>query len=191
MIEASSGLPTSTGTSVASTSQDTLKTEAALGAHVECHHTDSVPVFSAPRGQQRASDQQSADATELFQVKCGDVINLLEAPNGQSWLKIRTLDGRVGYISRAIVSISPKPESQKQTTDKKGAESVKAADELDDCRVRAQNEFDTKTNLVHTLALSPIQRVYASNKLKQNYDAELRFCRSQYEARQRVIETEK
>jgi hypothetical protein len=190
MIEASSGSPNTTGTSVTSNSQDTPKAEAALAAHVDCHHTDPVPVYSAPLGQQ-ISGQPITVVAEVFQVKCGDAIGLLDAPNGQRWLKIRASDGQVGYISVIIVSIDPISDSQKQRADKERAESLKAADEMDGCKVRAQNEFDTKTNLVNTLALTPIQRVAASSKLKQNYDGEVRWCRSEYEVRQRAIETEK
>lgn len=62
------------------------------------------------------------------------------------------------------------------------------ADDLEDCRTRAENEYNTKINLVGTLALTPIQRVYASTKLKQNPDAQLKNCRMQYEAREKAIE---
>ena len=83
-------------------------------------------------------------------------------------------------------SLSQKTE--KQTADKKREEIQKAADDLEDCRTRAQNEYDTKMNLVGTLTLTPIQRVYASTRLKQNLDAEVKNCRTQYESRLKALE---
>ena len=89
----------------------------------------------------------------------------------------------------------PKPqtvpsEPDKQIANKKRAEMQRASDDLDDCRTQAQNEYNTKMNAVNTLTLTPIQRVYASTRLKQNYDYEVRACRSRYEARVQAIEAE-
>jgi hypothetical protein len=95
----------------------------------------------------------------------------------------------VGYISSAVVSIQPSAEKiQKAAAEKKREEMQRAADDLEDCRVRAQNEYETKMNLVGTLTLTLIQRVYASSRLKQNVDAELKSCRAQYESRLRALE---
>jgi hypothetical protein len=44
--------------------------------------------------------------------------------------------------------------------------------------------------LVGTLTMPPVQRVYASTRLKQNLDAELKSCRAQYESRLKSIEGE-
>jgi hypothetical protein len=63
----------------------------------------------------------------------------------------------------------------------RGQSTQKANDNFEDCRVRAQNEYDTKINVISTMALAPITRVAASTRLKQNLDAELRECRSEYE----------
>jgi len=38
-------------------------------------------------------------------------------------------------------------------------------------------------NIVGTLTLTPVQRVYASTRLKRNLDTENKNCRSQYESR--------
>jgi hypothetical protein len=81
-------------------------------------------------------------------------------------------------------------ETDRQTANKKRDEAQKAADDLEDCKTRAQNEYDTKTATVNTLTITPVQRVYAATRLKQNYDVEVRACRSQYEARMRAIDAE-
>jgi len=64
----------------------------------------------------------------------------------------------------------------------------RAKDDLEDCRTRSQNEYEAKMNAIGTMALAPMTRVVASNKLKQNLDAELRQCRSQYELRLKAID---
>lgn len=75
-----------------------------------------------------------------------------------------------------------KPSVTEKPTDEKKQESIqKAMDDREDCRTRSQNEYEAKMNAIGTMALAPATRVYASNKLKQNLDAELRQCRSQYE----------
>jgi Bacterial SH3 domain len=191
MVEAPTGpvvQSASTGSSSLSRSQETTKAEASGLAHVECfsNQEDSVPVFSAPRIQQ-GSNQKATDSMEVFKVKCGDSITIL-GDNKQSWLKMRTTDGRVGYISSALISVEPSAE--KATADRKRDEAQRAADELEDCKVRAQNEYETKSNVIGTMALSPMMRVYAANRLKQNLDAEMRACRSQYESRAKAIEAE-
>ena len=104
---------------------------------------------------------------------------------------MRTTDGRVGYISLALVAFEPSAEQiRKATADRKRDETQKAADELEDCNVRARNEYETKSNAIGTTALSPMMRVYAQNRLKQNLDAELRACRSQYESLLKAVEAE-
>jgi len=122
------------------------------------------------------------ESVELFKVKCGCKIAIL-GDDKQSWLKMRSADGQTGYISSAVVSIQSSPE-------KKREQMQSAADDFEDCKVRAENEYSTKINVVGTLALTPIQRVYVSNRLKQNLDAELKSCRAQYESRVRAIEAE-
>ena len=154
-------------------------TEASTPAHVDCLAShDPVPVFSVPRSQQ--ANQPPTASVEVFKVKCGDRIFIL-GDNKQSWLRIRTADGQAGYISSAVVSMQPSAEEKREQIQR-------AADDLEDCRTRAENEYNTKINLVGTLALTPIQRVYASTKLKQNLDAQLKNCRMQYEAREKAIE---
>lgn len=156
-------------------------TEASAAARVDClPGNDPVPVFSAPRSQQ--ANQPQTASVEVFKVKCGDRISILD-DNKQSWLRIRTADGQVGYVSSAIVSKEPPAGEKKEQIQR-------ATDDLEDCRTRAENEYNAKINLLGTLALTPIQRVYASTKLKQNLDAELRNCRVQYEARLKAIEAQ-
>jgi hypothetical protein len=186
MVQAPIGMPMQSRTSVGSNLprvQETTNLEVSAPARVDCapSHADPVPVFSAPRTQQ-ALNQSLTDSVEVFKVKCGDRITIL-GDDKQSWLKMRTANGQVGYISSALVFIRPSAE-------KKRDEIQRAADDLEDCRVRAQNEYDTKMNLVGTLTLTPIQRVYASTRLKQNLDAELKSCRTQYESRLKALEAE-
>jgi hypothetical protein len=73
---------------------------------------------------------------------------------------------------------------------KKREDTQKASDDLEDCRVRSQNEFDTKTNAINTMTLAPMVRVAASRRLKENLDGELRDCRSQHELRLKAIDRE-
>jgi hypothetical protein len=73
---------------------------------------------------------------------------------------------------------------------KKREDIQKASDYLEDCRVSSQNEYDTKMNAISTLTLAPMMRVVASNRLKQNLDSEVQWCRSQYESRLRAINEE-
>ena len=151
-------------------------------ARVSCSYTDPVPVYSAPQ----------ASSVQAFHVNCGDKVAIIETVTNQSWLRIRS-DGRVGYISRSVLSIeTPEskaaPESDKQAEKKHALQ--KAADDLEDCRTQAQNEYDTKMNTANALALTPIQRVYAASRLKQNYDVEVKSCRTRYEWRVNSIEAQ-
>jgi hypothetical protein len=171
--------------------QEATNTEVSAPATVDCAATrpDPVPIFSAPRTQQ-ALNQSLTDSVEIFRVKCGDRITILGGDK-QTWLKMITADGQAGYISSAVVSLEPSAEkTQKAAADKKREEMQKAADDLEDCRVRYQNEYDTKMNAISTMALAPMVRVAASGRLKQNLDAELRQCRSQYELRLKAIDGE-
>jgi hypothetical protein len=129
-------------------------------------------------------------------VRCGDRTTIIEPIKQASWVKIRTVDGKIGYISWATLSMqaSDEPEKQnlsaeadKQLANKKQEKVQKAADDLEDCRLRAQNEYDKKINIVGTLTLTPVQRVYASTRLKQNLDTENKNCRSQYESSLRAL----
>lgn len=176
MIKAHSG-------STARQVQQTADAEVSAPARVDCavSSADPVPVFSAPRMQQ-ASNEPPSNSVEVFRVKCGDIITVV-GDGKQGWLKLRTADGQVGYISSAVVSIQPSPEKRRQQIQS-------AADDFDDCKVRAENEYNTKINLLGTLAVTPTQRVYASTRLKQNLDAELRNCRGQYESRVKTIEAQ-
>jgi hypothetical protein len=61
---------------------------------------------------------------------------------------------------------------------------------LEDCRVRSQNQYDTKMQVLGTMALAPMTRVAASGRLKQNLDTALRQCRSQYEFRLKTIDAQ-
>lgn len=148
-------------------------------ARIDCEHTNPVPVFSAPRTQ--TLNNSGGDSVEVFNVKCGDRITLLDPADNQSWLKIRAPDGQVGYISFALVSKERSPESKKRE------DTQKANDELEDCRARSQNEYYTKMDALSNLALAPMVRVAAASRLRQNLDAELRQCRSQYESRIKAI----
>jgi hypothetical protein len=176
MVEASS----------ASSPASASPSEIGIPARVNCSYIDPVPVFSAPRTQ--------SDSVETFKVKCGDRMTILGPINNESWTKVRSSDGQIGYISSAVLSKEPSAEPEKQATDsqrnadKKREEIQRAADDYDDCRTRAQNQYDTKMNVVNTLTLTPVQRVYASSRLKQNFDAEVRNCRTRYESRLKIIE---
>ncbi len=186
VVQAPFGIQAQGRTSVGSNPprvQETTIAELSSPARVDCATSiaEPIPVFSAPRTQQ-ASNQSPIDSVELFKVKCGDRITIL-GDDKQSWLKMRTADGQVGYISSAVVSIQPSPEKKRELMQS-------ASDDFEDCRTRAENEYNTKTNLVGTLALTPIQRVYASTRLKQNLDAELKSCRAQYESRLKALEAE-
>ena len=153
-----------------------------IPARVSCNYADPVPVFSAPRDQ--------SNSVEAFKVKCGDRVSVIEPIKNAGWLEIRTVDGRVGYISWSILSMKASSEPDTQNANNKRDQAQRASDDLEDCRTRAQNEYDTKMATVNTLTLTPVQRVYASNRLKQNFDAEARACRSQYEARMKAIDAE-
>jgi len=85
-------------------------------------------------------------------------------------------------------SSTPSDAAAKQADEKRRQAMQKANDDLEDCRTRAQNEFDTKTNVLGTMAISPMMRVAAANKLKQNLDIEIRACRAQYESRLKSIQ---
>jgi hypothetical protein len=151
----------------------------------------SFSAYTAPPNQYTLS---GSDLAEVFRVKCGDRITLFNPSDKQAWVKIRTTDGRVGYISFVWVSRedpTPTPqEVHRSTESKKREDTQKANDRLEDCRAGAQNEYETKTSAVSNLALSPAVRVAAASKLRQNLDAELRECRSQYEMRLRAIDGE-
>jgi hypothetical protein len=166
--------------------------EPSVPGHIDCNDpTMAFSVYPAPPTQKSTPDSESAGA---FKVKCADRITVLNPNDKQAWVKIRDENGQVGYISFAWVS-KEKPKASTQVAQpspesKKREETQKANDDLEDCRVRSQNEYDTKMSAANSLALSPYVRVAASNKLKQNLDAELRECRTQYEMRLKAIEGE-
>ena len=171
--------------------QELTNTQSSAPARIDCKHTRPVSVYSAPSTQQNYSGR---DSVEAFKVKCGDKITLLNPGDKQSWLKIRTADGQVGYISVVLVSrersAEPTQEGYPGSESKKREDAQKASDDLEDCRVRAQNEYDAKINTINTMALAPMVRVGASRRLKENLDGELRECRSQYELRLKAIDGE-
>ena len=171
--------------------QELTNAEPFAPAHVDCKHTRPVSVYSAPWTQQNNSGR---DSVEAFKVKCGDKITLLNPGDKQSWLKIRTADGQVGYISVVLVSrersAEPTQEGYPGSESKKREDAQKANDDFEDCRVRFQNEYDAKINAINTIALAPMVRVAASRRLKENLDEELRECRSQYELRLKAIDRE-
>lgn len=160
-------------------------------ARIDCQHTRPVSVYSAPWAQQNHS---GPDSVEAFQVKCGDRITLLNPGDHQGWLKIRTADGQVGYVSFVLVSRERSAESTQEgrpgSESKKREDTRKANDDLEDCRVRFQNEYDAKINAINTMALAPMVRVAAFRRLKENLDGNLRECQSQYELRLKVIDGE-
>jgi SH3-like domain-containing protein len=115
--------------------QEATNAKVSVLARVDCvaSHADPVPVFSAPRTQ-HALNQSLTDSVEVFKVKCGDKITIL-GEDKQSWLKMRSADGQVGYISSAVVSLEPFAEKiQRAVGEKKREEIQKAADDLEDCR---------------------------------------------------------
>lgn len=125
MVQAPGLASTRTGDSVASTlaairGNDTA--EVARPARVDCNHADPVPVFSAPRTQQNSS-QVVSNSVAAFTVKCADRITILgPVADLASWLKMRTAEGRVGFISSEMVTLLPSAESEKQTLEKKKRE---------------------------------------------------------------------
>ncbi len=171
--------------------QELTNAELSAPARIDCKHTRPVSAYSAPWTQQNYS---GPDSVEAFKVKCGDRITLLNPDDKQGWRKIRTADGQVGYISFVLVSRERSEESAQErhpsSESKKREDIQKANDDLEDCRVRFQNEYDTKINAINTMALAPMVRVAAVGRLKQNLDAELRQCRSQYELRLKAIDGE-
>jgi hypothetical protein len=158
--------------------QKKLDVEPPAFAWIDCKG-DPVSVYGAPQTQR--------DSPDIFRVRCGDRITLLNPGDKQSWLKISTASGQVGYISSALVSRESSQETQPISGPKKPDDTQRATDDLEDCKIRSQNEYEAKMNAIGTMALAPMTRVVASNKLKQNLDAELRQCRSQYESRLKVI----
>jgi hypothetical protein len=171
--------------------QELTNTQSSAPARIDCKHTRPVSVYSAPWTQQNYS---GPDSVEAFKVKCGDKITLLNPGDKQGWLKIRTADGQVGYISFALVSRERSAESTQEgypgSESKKRENAQKASDDFEDCRVKFQNEYDAKINAINTMALAPMVRVAASRRLKENLDGELRECRSQYELRLKAIDGE-
>jgi hypothetical protein len=165
--------------------------EPSAPGRIDCKHARPVSVYSAPWTQQNHS---GPDSVEAFNVKCGDKITLLNPGDKQGWFKIRTADGQVGYISFVLVSRERSAESTQEgypgSESKKREDARKASDDLEDCRVRSQNEYDAKINAINTMALTPMVRVAASRRLKENLDGELRECRSQYESRLKAIDGE-
>jgi len=158
-------------------------------AMIDCKHTDPVPVFSAPRTQ--TLNNSGSDSAEAFRMKCGDRITLLSPANNQGWLKIRASDAQVGYISFALVKyVESAQQAHANSESKKREDTQKASDNLEDCRARSQNEYSTKMDALNTMALAPMVRVAAASRLRQNLDAEMRQCRSQYELRLKAIDGE-
>jgi hypothetical protein len=158
--------------------------EPSAPALIDCKSVGPVYAYPAPP---TSGVLQGIDSPGVFMLSCGEKIELLNPGDKQSWLRIRGANGQVGYVSFYLVSRPQSAEStqegQPSPESKKREDAQKANDDLEDCRTWSQNEYDTKMNAVGTLALTPIQRVYASTRLKQNLDAELRRCRSQYESR--------
>jgi hypothetical protein len=189
MIQAPNGPPTREMNSVASalpSVQATAKGEPAAPARVFCFLGDGpISIYSAP--------YSGPESVEVFKLKCGDRIALLNPSDKQTWLKIRAEDGQEGYIAAVLVSKEQPTESTREANpsseSQKRGDIQKAIDDLEDCKSRSQNEYDTKMNTVSAMTLTPMTRVYASSRLKQNLDAELRQCRSQYESRLKAIET--
>lgn len=169
--------------------QETIDAGPSTPAMIDCKHTDPVPVFSAPRTQ--TLNNSGSDSVEAFRMKCGDRITLLGPANNQGWLKIRASDGQVGYISFALVKyVESAQQAHANSESKKREDSQKANDNLEDCRARSQNEYSTKIDALNTMALAPMVRVAAASRLRQNLDAELRQCRSQYESHLKAIDRE-
>ena len=86
----------------------------------------------------------------------------------------------------AVSGLKP-PVAEKPTVEKKQEALQKATDDLEDCRTRFQNEYETKMRAISAMGLAPMTQVAASNKLKQNLDVGLRQCRSQYESSVKAI----
>jgi hypothetical protein len=159
---------------------------------IECKHTDPIPAYSVAPSQQTSNDSPS-NFVEVFRVRCGDRITLLNPDDKRSWVKIRAAAGVVGYIPFALVSREQSVESTREgkpTSESTKRNIQKATDDLEDCRVRSQNQYDTKMQVLGTMALAPMTRVAASGRLKQNLDTALRQCRSQYEFRLKTIDAQ-
>lgn len=169
--------------------QDVTDAEPTTPAQIDCKHSDPVPVFSAPRAQ--TLNNSGSDSVEVFRLKCGDRITLLNPASNQGWLRIRASDGQAGYISFALVKyLASDQQGHANSESQKREDMQKANDSLEDCRARSQNEYSTKMDALNTMALAPMVRVAAASRLRQNLDAELRQCRSQFESRLRAIDAE-
>jgi hypothetical protein len=161
-------------------------------ATIRCKQPDQVPVFLATTTE-LSSSHAGSDLVESFHVKCGDRIILLNSTTTgqQTWDKIRTPEGQVGYISSLLVSRDEHAGSKAASTTSRKAEKLqKANDDLEDCRVGFQNDYETRMGVLNTMALGPTVRLASASRLKQNLDAELRDCRSRYELRVKAIEGE-
>jgi SH3-like domain-containing protein len=166
--------------------KDAVSTEPTQFAIIRCNHTERVPVFLGT-----TTEPSSSHTVESFHVKCGDRITLLNPSDRQSWEKIRTAEGQVGYISSSLVSRDePAGSKAAGTASRKGEKLQKANDDLEDCRVGFQNDYETRMGVLNTMALGPTVRLASASRLKQNLDAELRHCRSRYELRVKAIEGE-
>jgi len=161
--------------------------ERSAPARIDCKHTRPVSVYSAPW-------THYSDSVEVFTVKCGDTVTLLNPGDKKGWLRIRTVNNQLGYISFGLVTAVRSEEASRQarssSEEKRHEDIQRAGDDFEDCKVRSQNEYDTKMSAIGTMALSPMVRVAASRRLKENLDAEVRQCRSQYELRLKTIDGE-
>jgi hypothetical protein len=171
--------------------QELTDAEPSAPALIDCKSSGPVYAYPAPP---TSGVLQGIDSPGVFMLSCGEKIELLNPGDKQSWLRIRAANGQVGYVSFFLVSRPQSAEStqegQPSPESKKREDAQKANDDLEDCRTMSQSEYETKMNAVGTLVLTPIQRVYASTRLKQNLDAELRQCRSQYELRLKAIDAQ-
>ena len=72
-------------------------------------------------------------------------------------------------------------------TDKRDAQLQKAEDAYNDCVDSAQDRYQTKSEVLDTMALLPIVRIAARKRLRENLRAESASCRQTYRVRVKKI----
>lgn len=157
-------------------------------------NADVLDMLSAGLSQEIVIAKIAASACEFDTSPAA--LKVLKATNVPDAVILAMVQAPTGSRRQELTNAEPAPariaESTQQghsiSESKKREDIQKAGDGLEDCRVRSQNEYDTKIGAISTMALAPMMRVAASARLKQNLDAELRECRSQYELRLKAID---
>jgi hypothetical protein len=141
-------------------------------------------VIVSLNGQPTATAQDLC--LRISQTPPGTAVNLEAYRDGQKMQFSTTLMKLPDVSTPTQIDLS----GHDQSKNNKQEEIQKASNDLEDCRVRSQNEYNSKMGVLSTMkTLSPMMQVAATSKLKQNLDEELRQCRSQYQLRLNAIKT--